>query len=548
MPIAVDPPGSPVPAGPTRLFPLARAGGRLPGDDPQATFDSVRGAVLAWLERRVGKIPPEARRFGPFVLDRGGTVAEVAAWSAPEAEIWAARLRYPDDREPGRVWRTESTILRTAREVRALVRLDVADRRAELALDVFSVPRLVRWIVRRHGLSMGGWALPHGFRRGVEGAELAQRLADPERPVPAILLSVPDRGEPAWAGVLDPGRLARRLAGLAEVHVVSPEAARTLERVLGERWRCFGGAVRLFRAPFRAGEDAPSRHPLFVPDQIRSFRSAADLPFDVHLSLLVGRESLASRHPDLELPTFARVQERMREQEFARARAEAKPTDELLALAEEENRALRARLEAQRRDWEALLALAERERDEARSGLHEALSGLHGAYARIATLEAQLRGQGRDPDREVPALSRYAELASWAERHLAGRLVLLPRAIREARDGLFEDVALVGRALLYLAGPYRRMRIEGGEAARRANAEALAELGIENSAVGGDLERFPERFRVVWRGQNRLLDFHVKKGNARDPRRCLRIYYFWDEQEALVVVGSLPGHIRTGAS
>lgn len=173
---------------------------------------------------------------------------------------------------------------------------------------------------------------------------------------------------------------------------------------------------------------------------------------------------------------------------------------------------------------------------------------LRAARLRIAILEERLAGAQGDADREVPALTDYAALEAWAERHLAGRLVLLPRAIRDAKDGLFQDVALVGRALLYLAGPYRRMRLAGGEEARRANSEALAVLGLENSSVGGDLQLHADRFRVDWRGQKRLLDQHVKNGNARDPRYCLRIYYFWDEQEQLVVVGALPGHIRTGAT
>lgn len=546
--LPVDPPGAGVPAGPTRLHPLARAGGRVSSEDPTAGAELVCNATLSWLERRAGTLPPEAWRYGAFTLDHGGTVAEAAAWSSDDARVWAARLRYPDDRVAGRVWRTEVTVTTSKGTTRTAVRLDVADREPRLALEVFSVPRLVRWLVRRQKLSIGDWPVSAELHRGDEVQALAARLTDPRRPLPVILLSLPDHGPPAWAAELDPARFALRLAGIAEIVLVSAGTARALTQTLGEAWRCFGGAVRLFRAPFQPESDAPHRHPLFVPDQIRSFRTATGTPFAVHLALLAGRESLASHHPDLDVPTFARVQTRMRELHFARAQAAARPPDELLKLAQEELAGAKRRLveleaefDARRRELEELLALAEGERD-------EALKEAQAARVRIACLEAQLRGQGRDPDQHVPLLTSYRELADWAAAHLAGRVVLLPRAVRAARDGLFEDVGLVGRALLYLAGPYRTMRLKGNEASRRANETALAELGLENSSVGGDLERFPERFRVAWRGQKRLLDMHVKKGNARDPRRCLRIYYFWDEVEQLVVVGWLPSHMRTEAT
>jgi hypothetical protein len=38
---------------------------------------------------------------------------------------------------------------------------------------------------------------------------------------------------------------------------------------------------------------------------------------------------------------------------------------------------------------------------------------------------------------------------------------------------------------------------------------------------------------------------HLKNGgNTRDPMRCLRIYFFWDDDEQQVVVGSLPAHLE----
>jgi hypothetical protein len=39
---------------------------------------------------------------------------------------------------------------------------------------------------------------------------------------------------------------------------------------------------------------------------------------------------------------------------------------------------------------------------------------------------------------------------------------------------------------------------------------------------------------------------HLKPGrNTRDPTRCLRIYFFWDDEEEQAVVGWLPGHLES---
>jgi hypothetical protein len=43
----------------------------------------------------------------------------------------------------------------------------------------------------------------------------------------------------------------------------------------------------------------------------------------------------------------------------------------------------------------------------------------------------------------------------------------------------------------------------------------------------------------------RFLENHLRcGGNTRDPKRCLAIYYFWDDDSQQVVVGWLPGHLE----
>jgi len=544
----VDPPGRPLPQGPTRLFPQGRVRGFVAGNDPTVAMDEIRRATLDWLQNRAGRLPPEAWAFGPFIVDLGGTVAEAARAETAGGELWAARLRYPDETLPGRLWRVELTLARRGSELRFGLKLDLASREDDPVVEL-AMPRIVRYVVDRFGLRLGASRLATRPQRWSTGAALADHLVHPDRLVPAIVFARMGPGEQPWHDLVDPERLADRLAGLAEVHLLSAKLGFELKDALGKVWGCYNGAVRLYRAPLRPDADSPLRHPLFLPDRLAAWAFENEVPFEVHLGRLVGRESLGPAPEGLDVPTFARVQERQREARLAAARAAGDTAEKLLGLADEEIRALRQRLEelerersARETDLEDLLAEAERERD-------QALSELHATRARIARLEERLRQARVELDAEVPELASYDELADWADRHLAGRLVLLPRAIREAKDALFEDVGLVGRALLYLAGPYRDVRLRGRGAAGEAHDRALEALGLVNDAVGEDATYHRDRFRVDWRGQKRLLDQHLKNGgNTRDPKRCLRIYYFWDEGEQLVVVGSLPGHIRTGAT
>lgn len=67
--------------------------------------------------------------------------------------------------------------------------------------------------------------------------------------------------------------------------------------------------------------------------------------------------------------------------------------------------------------------------------------------------------------------------------------------------------------------------------------------GIRNEPCGADA------FCIDWQGERREVKWHIKNGgNTRDPARCLRIYYFWDEAGRQVVIASMPAHIRTEAT
>ncbi|PZN12536.1 MAG: hypothetical protein DIU63_15940, partial [Proteobacteria bacterium] len=103
----------------------------------------------------------------------------------------------------------------------------------------------------------------------------------------------------------------------------------------------------------------------------------------------------------------------------------------------------------------------------------------------------------------------------------------------------FDDPQTAARCLLWLANEYRDSRMNGAAGDLR---KPIAD-GIHNERCGAD------SFDFAWNGRQVPVEWHIKNGgNTRDPRRCLRIYYFWDEETQVVVIATMPAHVRTGAT
>ena len=173
-------------------------------------------------------------------------------------------------------------------------------------------------------------------------------------------------------------------------------------------------------------------------------------------------------------------------------------------------------------------AAAERERNE--------------AQRRVRQLAGLVRSLGGNPDAETPFPTTWEDFVPWCEENLAGRLVLAASASRELGRAEFDDVGLAARCINWLANDYRDARLRGGDPQLRGRIDDT-EGGVFNLPCGGD------SFECSWNGRRHQVEWHIKRGaNTRDPRRCLRIYYFWDEETGRVVVASMPAHRRSAIS
>lgn len=143
---------------------------------------------------------------------------------------------------------------------------------------------------------------------------------------------------------------------------------------------------------------------------------------------------------------------------------------------------------------------------------------------------------------------RYAEaedldwLLSWSEENTE-RIHVCSRAFQGAKKSLYRQPKHVYDALELLAGPYRDMR--NGLISREALREAVGACGVQlrGSTTVTTAGSQGEAYFVNYKGKRRMLDMHLVRGGGRDEQYCMRIYFFWDEEDKKAVVGWLPSHL-----
>ncbi len=154
---------------------------------------------------------------------------------------------------------------------------------------------------------------------------------------------------------------------------------------------------------------------------------------------------------------------------------------------------------------------------------------------------------GDEPDDTdtVPARDwQLGDLEEWAALN-NDRIAIMPRAIAAAKRSNYESPAMMYECLELLANEYRKVKLN--ELDRHAFKDKASGMGL---LFGGSVEptnagRLGEEYFIRWGGRRIFLDQHLCKGNARDTRYCLRIYYTWDENLGIPVVGWLPSHLGT---
>jgi hypothetical protein len=516
---------------------ILRVAASLKGGNPQQAATTARGEILRWLQNRTsGQLPRAAWDGEQFEHLAGGRNCVGVRIADPHKDIWAVRADDPDKNTARRIWTTE-VVVGHAPDQRALFSLRLLVNSPEADLDCNpAVPGLMLQMSERCGLERGEFDIvskPWVVNSQSDAEDLMGFLENPDRDVPAFVLTVPEDSTDPDAPLIDGVALARATIGIAKVLILPAEFTWALTNRYGKRLSVFSGAARIYLPGFDEDADPYGGHELYLCNVMDTHEGAKSVAYG--MQRLAASQSLRGFRLGREVLSFADVRnaslDQMRENLERRGAADS----EKLAAARAQIRALKQDLKnaEETHQW---LSDEHKSAEERATAAEE--QSIVASY-RIRQLTEQLRERGQDPDATISVPQSWSGFSDWCEQHLIGRVTLSACARRSVKNSLFQDVETAAQCLLWLANDYRDRRLGGGDGDLRVSLGQ----GIRNDQCGAD------SFSMPWRGMRKDVQWHIKNGgNTRDPSRCLRIYYFWDQASQEVVIAFMPGHIRTGAT
>lgn len=402
-------------------------------------------------------------------------------------------------------------------------------------------PAFVEQLIREMGLSDGQPLIGKPWHiGGDQAAALVDFLQSPRRTLPLLLISQAKNPGVGMNGyLLDSRALAKSMTGFAHVAEIEWDATLELSRLVENEWSCFGGAARIYwPEPICFEMDDPYRHPLYIARSIRQNLYGRSVESELQLSIVNSNAEMPVDWSAHGVKFFIEA-----EQERILSDKGELRTEELLRQCQEQLRRVHGAMEEYRTLAEEYYADMRASRQDSEA-LHQQMQAMVSMAERQRNEIIRLRSGKKE---QPPTDGGYRGMAAWVARYYPDRLYLHPRAVRTLKSAVYQNPSMVYRCLILLAEDYydyRKGRISREAFIRRCAAvdPGLTECGF---GTASDILEQGETYYVTYAGQRRLLDRHLKKGSSHNPLYCLRIYFFWDETTSHVVIGSLPGHLRS---
>jgi hypothetical protein len=518
---------------------ILRISASLSGDDLAESLQAARTTVLKWVQARTaGRLPSAAWSFESFDHLAGGRDCSVVRLVAAGDDFWVVRAQDPDKTVPGRIWTTEIAVVKEGnQDPRFTLRLVAGSTEPTLTIEPH-VPGVVLQLIQSPGLSSGNFRRlsekPVVIRSEEAAQLLIDALLDPARKLPVIAISVSSSSPDADKPLLDAAMLAKACAGLALVVIVPAQYSWTLTERFGKKLSVYEGAARVYLPGFTEDANPFGGHELILSQWFSQPAQAAAVL--TRLRWTAANGSVRRLQLGTDVFSFAPFRVKQLEQKQVELSAAGASEKEQLAAAQKRIDLLKDQLDEKTRWQDDLYRLVTEAEERAEASETRA----NASGFRIQQLEAQITSRGGSPDESVHPPGGWDEFCDWCDEEFAGRIILAPQARKSVKSAVFEDVELAGRCLLWLANAFRTLKLEGAEGSLR---DLVLESGITNAHCGNDA------FDIEWQGKKRPLEWRIKNGgNTHDPKRCLRIYYFWDETSMQTVIASMPAHIRTDAT
>ena len=500
-------------------------------------FERALALSVDWMVARNAAIPHEAWNGDPFDIGGGGVPVARATWlDYEDGRVWSATVDDPDANHVGRIWITEITIAEWRGETHFGARL-LNFTRGDDRNYVPSVPRLVRDLIGNLPCLTDGEILSEHTRligTADEVAAACALLQRTDRRLPVIILAEGIDRPPC----VPLETLTTRLAGAVHVLGLKREGAELFTRMIGQDLAVSDGAVRMYRPGLRFEDADPYEHPLWQPQIVGRSTDGSTI---IASALATGIAKGTTDYPRFDAVRRAASEAAMATRRARHADAEA----DVIRLLEQQNASLREdllRLNDEQNQW---LADAESVRTSAEQQIAELRADLHRSRAQNSVLREALTGGG-PPRAQRPELTEFDALEAWSGANLSARIWISPKAIKETeRRGQYRSPSELGEALYALDELYVPMRLHPGGDALRAWQDRMAALGMSVAPCftrDGDLQRFPE-YAFQYRGEKRWCDLHLKRGGGADPKSMFRIYFTWEADEQILLIGHMPSHL-----
>ena len=552
-----------------RVEPVSRALLSLPDTGGCAAFERARDVILKHVRRRAGETLPECALRGESFATGDTGLRPVKVVSIDTPKYWALRLDGSAAEAEGRASIIEAVLAKDGEDDAA--RLEILLQRVMNEEDerVFRTPpRLVGEVVEACGATLDGLPVetdPWLVDCEDDVEELETLLRSPDRTADVIVVSLPDGSEDPDDGLISSGMLAKDLAGLAHIVVISGPASYLLTERVGREYSAYRQAVRTYRPGFYPEEQPWHLHPLGLADRIRNWNGGPK-GYAAFIKSEILRRTVEEADAQEKLPTFSEVvrldMKRQREAAEADPGKRGDGARDGLAGDADEIAELREQLEAiesrcaslqkknskirkDRDEYRELLDESERERKQLEADNAKMSSSIQTLRGRMRFLEAE---SGISAEEEIPAdLSGFEE---WADQALAGTVHVHPRALREIKQSDYEDIPLIYNSLLLLRDYYAPMRQKGGRELLQKYEERRDALYLkEEKSISKTREGEQGEAYTVTVGKRKIrMNFHFKKGTSHESRYCFRLYFDWDKGTGQVVVGWMPSHLPTRAS
>lgn len=507
-------------------------------------FRELQERVLKWgfdPGRNLRNIPDGAWEGDSFEIDQDNS-EQAAAVKLDAPRYWAFRLS-ERLKDTSRIWTTEVGIAERGSNDAVFGCRLICSQRGNAQPIPRSVPSFVRGIAFVHDTYLDGRRTspdPWIVDTDDDVDEFVAFLQAPHRNHPIVAFSLPEGSANADETAVPVQPFIRRTVGFVHSAVITSDAAYALSDRLGKEFSVYRQAVRTYNPGLDPDTALPTDHPLATAARIADWGAGAEASFT---DFLVEQSLRITRPRDVlerEQPSFQQVKRIAAQLAREVASASGHTNDsELLRLAEEEVRAAKQEAEASLE----LAINADAERQQAESELRQIKASYIALQARLDNMLAT------QPEAVNPPIPDSLEdIESWAKANLSGQVELHPRALKAVRESDFRDVPLVYDALLMMRDLYVPMKRVGGIDLKNAFDQRLAELGLENKpcfAQENKAKNYGGAYYVRYQDSTRELDWHLKGSNSRDGRLGFRLYYFWDAETARVVVGYLPGHLKT---